>query len=121
MGVKTRQAIRSVLNNLRDEVNALLQDGLLEEAEGTEIAGVSCTPGHGWLQGLLLVDFFFNKSHFIIGFFTHMKNSVHVMISVRLAGRTDGWPNVSMWQIFCDFFRYYKYDKCQTLYDGSTH
>ena len=41
MGVKTRQAIRSVLNNLRDEVNALLQDGLLEEAEGTEIAGVS--------------------------------------------------------------------------------
>jgi hypothetical protein len=41
MKVKTRQAIRTVLNNMRDEVHTLLQDGLLEEAEGLEIAGVS--------------------------------------------------------------------------------
>ncbi|XP_076472058.1 sperm-specific sodium:proton exchanger-like [Babylonia areolata] len=40
MGVKTRQAIRSVLNNLRDEIHVLLQDGLLEEAEGIDLAGL---------------------------------------------------------------------------------
>ena len=40
LGVKTRQAIRAVLNNLREEVHVLLQDGMLEEAEGTEVAGV---------------------------------------------------------------------------------
>ena len=57
MGVKTRQAIRSVLNNLRDEVNALLQDGLLEEAEGNEIAGVrtgQATKGPGTGQATRL-------------------------------------------------------------------
>ena len=40
MGVKTRQAYRTVLNNLRDEVNNQVQNGLLEEAEGFEITGV---------------------------------------------------------------------------------
>ncbi|KAL8601967.1 hypothetical protein ACOMHN_008459 [Nucella lapillus] len=40
MGVKTRQAIRSVLNNVRDEIHMLLQDGVLEEAEGCDLAGM---------------------------------------------------------------------------------
>ena len=41
MAVKTRQAIRSVLNSLRQEAKVLWQDGILEEAEAHEIIGVS--------------------------------------------------------------------------------
>ncbi|XP_062603630.1 sodium/hydrogen exchanger 10-like [Saccostrea cucullata] len=37
LSIKTRQAIRSVLNNLRDGVHELLMDGILEEAEGTKL------------------------------------------------------------------------------------
>lgn len=41
LSIKTRQAIRSVLNNLRDGVHELLMDGILEEAEGTKLEKVS--------------------------------------------------------------------------------
>ena len=46
LSIKTRQAIRSVLNNLRDGVHELLMDGILEEAEGTKLEKVStdCHP-----------------------------------------------------------------------------
>lgn len=40
LSIKTRQAIRSVLNNLRDGVHELLMDGILEEAEGTKLEKV---------------------------------------------------------------------------------
>ncbi|KAK3101953.1 hypothetical protein FSP39_007588 [Pinctada imbricata] len=37
LSIKTRQAIRSVLNNLRDGIHELLMDGILEEAEGHKL------------------------------------------------------------------------------------
>lgn len=40
LSIKTRQAIRSVLNQLRDGIHELLTDGILEEAEGNKIEKV---------------------------------------------------------------------------------
>jgi hypothetical protein len=40
LSIKTRQAIRSILNNLREGVHQLLLDGILEEAEGTKLEKV---------------------------------------------------------------------------------
>ncbi|XP_052797553.1 sodium/hydrogen exchanger 10-like isoform X2 [Mya arenaria] len=37
LSIKTRQAIRSVLNQLRDGIHDLLSDGILEEAEGGKL------------------------------------------------------------------------------------
>ncbi|XP_053385039.1 sodium/hydrogen exchanger 10-like isoform X1 [Mercenaria mercenaria] len=37
LSIKTRQAIRSVLNQLRDGIHELLTDGILEEAEGNKL------------------------------------------------------------------------------------
>ncbi|XP_060556352.1 sodium/hydrogen exchanger 10-like isoform X2 [Ruditapes philippinarum] len=37
LSIKTRQAIRSVLNQLRDGIHELLTDGILEEAEGHKL------------------------------------------------------------------------------------
>ncbi|KAH3877178.1 hypothetical protein DPMN_001037, partial [Dreissena polymorpha] len=37
LSIKTRQAIRSVLNQLRDGIHDLLADGILEEAEGNKL------------------------------------------------------------------------------------
>ena len=41
LSIKTRQAVRSVLNNLRDGIHELLMDGILEEAEGHKLEKVS--------------------------------------------------------------------------------
>lgn len=41
MSVKTRQAIRSVLNDLRQCIHTLQQEGVLEETEGKELESVS--------------------------------------------------------------------------------
>jgi sodium/hydrogen exchanger 10/11 len=41
LSIKTRQAIRSVLNQLRDGIHELLTDGILEEAEGHKLEKVS--------------------------------------------------------------------------------
>lgn len=40
LSIKTRQAIRSVLNNLRDGIHELLMDGILELAEGHKLEKV---------------------------------------------------------------------------------
>ncbi|KAL5006670.1 hypothetical protein ScPMuIL_015476 [Solemya velum] len=37
LSIKTRQAIRSVLNNLRDGIHELLLDGILDESEGQKL------------------------------------------------------------------------------------
>ena len=41
LSIKTRQAIRSVLNQLRDGIHELLTDGILEEAEGHKLEKVN--------------------------------------------------------------------------------
>ena len=40
LSIKTRQAIRSVLNSLRDGIHELLLDGILEEADGHKLEKV---------------------------------------------------------------------------------
>jgi len=40
LSIKTRQAIRSVLNQIRDGIHDLLADGILEEAEGIKLMKV---------------------------------------------------------------------------------
>lgn len=40
LSIKTRQAIRSVLNSLRDGIHELLMDGILEEADGQKLEKV---------------------------------------------------------------------------------
>lgn len=40
LSIKTRQAIRNVLNSLRDGIHELLLDGILEEAEGHKLEKV---------------------------------------------------------------------------------
>lgn len=40
LSIKTRQAIRSVLNSLRDGIHELLMDGILEEADGHKLEKV---------------------------------------------------------------------------------
>ncbi|KAK3608482.1 hypothetical protein CHS0354_010327 [Potamilus streckersoni] len=37
LSIKTRQAIRSVLNQVRDGIHELMEDGILEEAEGAKL------------------------------------------------------------------------------------
>lgn len=37
LSIKTRQAVRSVLNNLRDGIHELLSDGIIEETEGIKL------------------------------------------------------------------------------------
>jgi len=41
LSIKTRQAIRSVLNQLREKIHDLLTDGILEEGEGCKLERVN--------------------------------------------------------------------------------
>lgn len=41
MSVKSRQAVRSVLNTLRDSIRGLHEDGILDDTESTELETVS--------------------------------------------------------------------------------
>ena len=40
LSIKTRQAVRSVLNQLRDGVQELTMDGIIEETEGHKLEKV---------------------------------------------------------------------------------
>ena len=40
LSIKTRQAVRSVLNQLRDGVQELTMDGIIEETEGGKLEKV---------------------------------------------------------------------------------
>ena len=40
LSIKTRQAVRSVLNQLRDGVQELTMDGIIEETEGVKLEKV---------------------------------------------------------------------------------
>lgn len=40
LSIKTRQAVRSVLNQLREKIHDLTTDGILEEAEGNKLERV---------------------------------------------------------------------------------
>ena len=42
LSIKTRQASRSVLNQMRDGVQELTMDGIIEETEGHKIEKVCC-------------------------------------------------------------------------------
>lgn len=46
LSIKTRQAIRSVLNNLRDGIHELLLDGILDESEGQKLEHVKLLFDH---------------------------------------------------------------------------
>lgn len=50
LSIKTRQAVRSVLNNLRDGIHELLSDGILEEAEGVKLEKVKIPCNFYWSE-----------------------------------------------------------------------
>ena len=63
----------------------------------------------------------FKKKALNFKFLTRMKKMwVYVLVSVRLASWIAKCLHVAK-ALSCDFFTCYKYGKCQTLHDGSTH
>ena len=66
--------------------------------------------------------FFFNfalaceSSEHLLFLLIHMKN-----MSLCTDQCNADLPSARMWQKCSDFFGHYKYDKCKTMLDGSTH
>ena len=50
LSIKTRQAIRSVLNSLRDGIHELMMDGILEEADGHKLEKVKFSYIHVYIM-----------------------------------------------------------------------